>query len=52
MSLSILHFSDIHLKAESNMIESRLEKLKQACASALPYGNDTVSVYIMKPTEI
>ncbi len=42
MSLSILHFSDIHLKTESNMIESRLDKLKQACVSALPYGNDTV----------
>lgn len=42
MSLSILHFSDIHLKNSDNKIMTRLDELKRACASALPYGNDTV----------
>ena len=42
MSLSILHFSDIHLKNGDNKIMARVEKLKRACASAIPYGNDVV----------
>lgn len=42
MSLSIIHFSDIHIKTKNDTIFTRVEKLKAACVSALPSNSDVV----------
>lgn len=42
MSLSVIHFSDIHLKGSSDSILERLDKLTAACASALPHNSDVI----------
>ena len=44
MSLSIIHFSDIHLKGEKDALISKIEKLKAACVSSLPSDGDVVIV--------
>lgn len=36
MSLAVIHFSDIHLKGTDDIIFSRIDELKKACASVLP----------------
>ncbi len=45
MNLSIVHFSDIHIKGNEDTVFSRIDKLKMACASALP-GNGFVVIVI------
>ena len=42
MSLSVVHFSDIHISNSKNKIIDRIDKLKAACASALPSNGDVV----------
>ena len=42
MSLSIIHFSDIHISNIGDKIISRVDKIKCACASALPSDGDVV----------
>lgn len=44
MSLSIIHFSDIHLKGEKDALIDKTEKLKTACVSSLPSNGDVVIV--------
>lgn len=36
MTISIIHFSDIHISNSSDLICKRLEKIEQACLSYLP----------------
>lgn len=42
MSLSVIHFSDIHIKGTDDVILQRIDKLKAACVSALPSNGDVV----------
>lgn len=42
MGLSIIHFSDIHIKGENDFIYKQIEKLKKACVSDLTRNNDVV----------
>lgn len=44
MSLSVIHFSDIHIKDERDVIFTRIDKLKAACVSSLPTEGDVVIV--------
>lgn len=42
MSISVIHFSDIHIKGIDDVILHRIDKLKAACVSALPSNGDVV----------
>jgi len=42
MGLSIIHFSDIHIKAKTDKILKRIDFLKAACVSALPNNGNVV----------
>ncbi len=42
MSLSVIHFSDIHIKGADDVILKRIDKLKSACVSSLPNNGDVV----------
>ncbi len=45
MSLSIIHFSDIHINDSRDLILTRINKLKMACVSSLPsQGNVVLAV--------
>ena len=45
MSLSLVHFSDIHIENEHDVVLERLEKIESACVSALPH-NGTVLIVV------
>ena len=42
MSLSVIHFSDIHIKGADDVILKRIDELKSACVSSLPNNGDVV----------
>lgn len=42
MSFSVIHFSDIHIKTDTDLILSRIDMLKSACVSSLPNNGDVV----------
>ena len=44
MSLSLIHFSDIHIESKDDIIFSRLDKIKSACKSVLPNDGDILIV--------
>lgn len=44
MSLSIIHISDIHIKNENDIVLSRIDQLKSACASAVDYHDDVIII--------
>lgn len=45
MSFSVIHFSDIHIQTASDLILNRVDRIKQACVSALP-GEGIVAIAI------
>ena len=45
MSFSVIHFSDIHIQTASDLILNRIDRIKQACVSALP-GEGIVAIAI------
>lgn len=42
MSLSVIHFSDIHIKGADDVILKRIDELKSASVSSLPNNGDVV----------
>lgn len=44
MSFSIIHLSDIHIKSSSDLIFSKIDKLKAACTSALPANGSVIVI--------
>lgn len=42
MGLSVIHFSDIHIKSPDDLIMKRIEKIRVACASVVVPGNDVL----------
>lgn len=42
MGLSVIHFSDIHIKSPDDLIMKRIEQVKSACASVIVPGNDVL----------
>lgn len=42
MGLSIIHFSDIHIKSSDDLIMKRIEQIRAACASVIVPGNDVL----------
>ena len=44
MSLSVVHFSDIHIKSEADLVFQRVNAIKSACVSSLPNNGDVVII--------
>ena len=42
MSLTVIHFSDIHIKTADDVILKRVKELKTACVSSLPSNGDVI----------
>lgn len=42
MSLTVIHFSDIHIKTADDVILKRVRELKTACVSSLPSNGDVI----------
>ena len=42
MGLSVIHFSDIHIKSPDDLIMKRIEQIRAACASVIIPGNDVL----------
>lgn len=42
MALSVIHFSDIHIKSSDDLIMKRIEQIRTACASVIHPGNDVL----------
>ena len=42
MGLSVIHFSDIHIKSSDDLIMKRIEQIRAACASVIVPGNDVL----------
>lgn len=42
MALSVIHFSDIHIKSSDDIIMARIEQICTACASVVHPGNDVL----------
>lgn len=42
MSLTVIHFSDIHIKTADDVILKRVRELKTACVSSLPNNGDVI----------
>ena len=42
MALSVIHFSDIHIKTSNDLVMKRIEQIRTACASVINPGNDVL----------
>lgn len=42
MGLSVIHFSDIHIKSSDDLVMKRIEQIRTACASVIVPGNDVL----------
>lgn len=42
MGLSVIHFSDIHIKSSDDLIMERIDQIRTACVSVIDPGNDVL----------
>lgn len=42
MGLSVIHFSDIHIKSSDDLIMDRIDQIRAACVSVIAPGNDVL----------